>query len=421
MNIDGYFCLKKIKHLILLLSLFIGLNLSAQGRLVIDGLIYITIDNQAKLVLENSNSNALINTNNGGIITENEFDQIVWKIGTTTGSYLVPFVSETTLTPIPFTAAIGPAGIGSGAIYFSTYPGSSWDNNTYRPTDVTTMAAAGIGNNSAHVIDRFWIMDAIGYTTKPSAVLNFTYRDSEHTQPGNTIIEANLSAQRFHAGPNTWGDYLPQGITNTTLNSTINVPVSPTDFWRSWTLVESNFPLAIELAYFNSTCIGNQPVLSWQTLLEQQADHFELERMNSNSIFEVIATIPSTGGNGIQNYEYSVTSYNDGVFRLVEVDNNGNHNVLSYLSSDCRNGAENYIAYEPMSNAIILQFDGQAENNETLLLYDASGRMVFKREILIQKGVNTLSVPVSELAAGVYFIQLKNGLDILNGQIIKAY
>lgn len=391
-----------------------------QGRLILDGPVYMVIENQAKLVVENSNTNAITNTGVGGIVTESEFDQVVWKLNTATGSFVVPFISETTLTPIPLTLSVSSSGVGSGDIWFSTYPGPIWDNFTYRPSDVTQMSSSGSANNSDHVIDRFWIIDAQGYSTKPAVNLEFTYRDSEHLQVGNSIVESDLAAQRFHPGPDVWGDYAPQGITSTTLNTTSGVSVNPADFWRSWTLVESNIPLAIDLAYFKSGCSGEDVILYWETLSELHSDYFEIERLNANGFFDVIAHVNAMGGVSPQSYQYDVSLFREGLFRLVEVDENGVRTLKSTLYADCRNLTESIVSFLNESNAVFLQFNGEVESQEMLNIYDTRGRIVFQQTLEITKGLNTFIIPTVDFATGIYFVQVRNGSDHVQGKILKA-
>lgn len=393
----------------------------SQGRLVVEGTAYIPIENQAKLVIENASSNAILSTGAGGILTESEYDQVVWKIGGASGNYQIPFVSEVTLTSIPFTTNITIPGTGNGTIWFSTYPGAIWDNDTYKPSDVTTMGSAGSANNSDHVVDRFWIVDALDYTVKPEVILGFTYRDSEHTQAGNLIMEPALGAQRFNPVSNTWGDYLPQGITNTAVNTTSLVPVSSADFWRSWTLVENNIPLAVQLAYLKTLCNGNQLTIYWQTLGETNTDYFDIERMNATtSQFELITSVNALGSGGTHTYSEALNVL-EGDFRLVEVDVDGNRSILAYVSGNCRDGLETFATYDHTVGAILLQFTGEQESVENMLVYDASGRLVFEQQLAIQKGGNTYVIPNVRLSSGVYFVQWKNGTNLLNEPIIKAY
>jgi hypothetical protein len=393
----------------------------SQATFNITGGAYVVIDNAAKLVVENPSTTAISNTGSGGIMTESEFDQVVWMIGTNSGTFTMPFVSQATITQIPFTATISSPGTGSGVIRFSTYPGPVSDNNTYRPSDVTHMYDYNTNtiNNSNHVIDRFWIIDALGYTTKPTATFAFTYRDIEHTVASNTIVEADLGAQRFNSGTNQWGDYLPQGTTNTVTNQTSGVPVSPANFFRSWTLSEITNPLAVDLTYFKATCNGEDLKFNWQTAYEADVDHFELERFNNTS-FEVIAFVPSQGGVGINDYSYTSPIYRNGLFRLMEVDQNGARIEKSSLTADCSASSDVWVSFNNSTNTLNMQFNGELDSDETLEIFDASGKVVFRSTVTVQKGTNVVSVPDLDFSNGMYAVRMKNGTGLINEKIIKS-
>ncbi|ASS49391.1 MAG: hypothetical protein A3D31_03285 [Candidatus Fluviicola riflensis] len=392
-----------------------------QGRLILNNNAFMVVDNSAKVVIANPATNAVSTTGTGGnIVTESEFDQVIWNIGTSTGIYVMPFTSQTTFTKIPFTANITAAGTGAGAIRFSTYPGPTWDNNTYRPSDVTHMwdYFSASFNNSLHVIDRFWIIDALSYGTKPTATFQFTYRDSEHLAVGNTIVESDLGAQRFNSSTNHWGDYLPQGVTNAVTNTTSNVPVSPTNFFRSWTLSEITFPLAAEIAYFKSSCTGDALVLEWQTLSESGLDHFEIEHLQ-NGQFAVIGFVQPTGaGAGIENYSFVSAVNREGVFQLVEVDIDGNRAVKSSISASCIATDNVIVSYS--NGGIIMSFDGAAESVEDLQIYDAGGRLVYHSDLSVSNGANTVVIPDLNLSHGMYMVRLKNGLNTINEKVVAA-
>jgi len=407
------------KHYATTAGIFLSGIACCQSNLVIHNNAYIVIDNSAKVVIENPVPTAVAVSGTGAnIITESEFDQLIWRVGTSTGNYTVPFTSQT-LTKIPFTAAITGAGTGSGTIAFSTYPGPNYDNNTYRPTDVTNMYDnTNSGNNSNHVIDRFWIIDALGYAAKPSATFQFTYIDAEHLQAGNIIVEANLGAQRFNSASGIWSDYMPQGSTNTATNSTSGVPVVPADFFRSWTLGEFITPLAAEVAYFKSSCEGNFLQLEWQTLSESGTDHFEIEHFDG-AHFTVIGFAAATGnGSGARNYAFQSSVIREGTFRLVEVDENGNRIIKSLLSASCVSGDEPVIGYSAEISGITMSFEGEEDAVETLGIFDAAGRLVYTSDLQISYGPNAISVSGLFLSYGMYAVRLKNGLNQITGKVI---
>jgi hypothetical protein len=412
-----------MKYFITATGILLSCGVFSQSRLVINNNAFIVIDNNAKVVVQNPATNGITTLGTGGnIVTESEFDQVYWFVGTSTGTYVMPFTSQTTFTKIPFTANITAAGTGAGVIRFSTYPGATWDNNTYKPSDVTHMFDYNTNtiNNSSHVIDRFWIVDANGYGTRPTATFQFTYRDAEHTAPGNTIIEADLGAQRFNYGTNHWGDYLPQGTTNTAANTTSGVPVSPADFFRSWTLSEITNPLASELAYLKSSCTESELILSWQTISETDVDHFEIEHYE-NGQFVVIGFVPATGSSSQGQYYTFASSVNrEGVFNLIDVNSNGERLLRSSVSASCVSNDDVYISYDPGVNGLLMSFDGAAESVETLSIYDAAGKLVHQRDIEVDNGPNSLVVPNLFLSHGMYMVRMQNGLNTINEKVIAT-
>src|SRR5579863_4637361 len=152
----------------------------AEAQLVMTGGYYVVLNGGSQstptsLVLTNSSPAGITNNGTGWIISENEFNQVDWNIGTGTGTYVVPFGYSTT-DYLPVTCSISPAGVGNGSIKFATYHGSNWDNTAYKPSDVTTMADFGAADYSTSTVDRFWIVDPeSGYSTKPTPNLTLTY------------------------------------------------------------------------------------------------------------------------------------------------------------------------------------------------------------------------------------------------------
>src|ERR1043165_3504153 len=203
--------MKYMKHIFAAACALMPLLGLSQGRIVMDNDGYIVISNSAYLVIDNSNANALTQTGTGGrIISEAEGNILRWNISNATGSYVVPFYDDGDAQEIPLTVTIGTGGTAGATnrIDFSTYDGG-WDNNTYRPTGVTNMGNVTVpaANNSAKVIDRFWIIDA-NHATKPSATLSFTYIDNEWSVASNTISEGNLRAQRWNTTVGDWDGFI---------------------------------------------------------------------------------------------------------------------------------------------------------------------------------------------------------------------
>ena len=223
----------------------------AEAQLVMSGSYYVVLNGGSQstptsLVLTNPSPAGITNNGTGWIVSENEFNQVVWDIGTDIGNYVVPFGYSTT-DYLPLICGINIAGVGGGGnLKFATYHGSSWNNTSYKPSDVTTMADFGSPDYSNNAVDRFWIVDpGSNYSTKPTMDLILTYirgAASEIAAP-NFILEYTLIAQRYNSSSSVWSDFL--GTTNTdatnantgTVNSGV---VTPANFFRSWCVMNDS-------------------------------------------------------------------------------------------------------------------------------------------------------------------------------------
>src|SRR4051812_9566445 len=102
-TLDSYFFAVKdhriYKCIMMYLILCIVTNVKsslAQGRLILNNGGIVNITNSAFVVIDNSNPNAITRNTSGHIISEGKFNRVKWNIGTTAGSYVVPFGIGTT-------------------------------------------------------------------------------------------------------------------------------------------------------------------------------------------------------------------------------------------------------------------------------------------------------------------------------------
>ena len=246
-----------------LMSLLFYSGLS-QNRILFNQDAYVVISNGAYLVIDNPNPNAITTMGTGGnIISEDEYNVVQWNIGSSMGSYTVPFTTATFIK-IPLTIDLTAAGTGTSSnIIFSTYETGTDINTTY-PSDVTNMNSFCNTDNSLYVVDRFWRIDAGSYTVKPAAIINFGYNDAANELVGfNTIVESKLKAERFNASTALWETpYHLFGIADPVLNNVSGVTVSPPDFHKSWTLVDTTIMTIPITALSASVCSNTQAILT---------------------------------------------------------------------------------------------------------------------------------------------------------------
>ncbi|MCC6584300.1 MAG: hypothetical protein IT271_11410, partial [Chitinophagales bacterium] len=175
--------MKRILHILLFIALVS--DCLAQARLILNNGGIVNITNGAFMVIDNPATNAITRNTSGHIISEDEFNRVKWNIGTTAGSYVVPFgIGAAEYLPVSFTTS-GAAGA-SGNLTFAMYPVGSWQNTANLPAGVTNFINNYSADNSVFSMDRFWRIEPANYTTKPAlSNLILTYRDIEHSVASN--------------------------------------------------------------------------------------------------------------------------------------------------------------------------------------------------------------------------------------------
>jgi len=248
----------------ILLGMFSCAFSYAQHGLVITDNAYLVIDNGANVVIENPATNAITSINGANIVSENENDVIKWNIGTATGQYNIPFTNANG-TKIPLTVNATTAGTGTGSLILSTFETLNDDNTNY-PTGVANLQMACNADNGLAAIDRFWRIDANNFTAKPGVNINFGYDDAAAEMGGtNTITEAALKAVRYNDGNNLWE--APQfiyGVANATNNVVNNATVAAANFYKYWTLVDTNsfiIPVVANAIPNDTICVGDSVTL----------------------------------------------------------------------------------------------------------------------------------------------------------------
>ncbi len=396
-----------------------------QGRVVINNNAWLRIDNGAWVVIEEP-TNAGIQTlgTGGNIRSEGEFNRIRWQIRNTTGVYTIPFTTANGVKmPFTYEAVGGASNEAQASICFSTFnygavAGNNWDNNTYRPSDVTHMHNYYVGppsNNSDNVVDRFWLVDPYAspgftYSTKPSIRLGFTYDPGAATgevRTGNAITGAStVGAQRFNPGPQWWGDYWPAGTWAAgAVNTVTNVNVMPADFFRSWTLSNILQPLPVELLGFDARCDAERVRLQWITGSEMGTSRFVIERSGDAEIFLPIAELAAQG-NGQAPFEYEYVDEqpsSPAYYRLRMDDADGTSAHSPVREASCAGGSTAIINAWDGGDAMHVIIRSARDQQVTLRVHDEAGRLLVQEQgIALIQGLNSFEIDQHGAATGVY-------------------
>lgn len=412
-------------------SLFFAFGAWSQARINFQGDpgAYIVIEDGAYLVIGNGNANAITNPENGNIVSEDEFDYVKWNIGTNDGMYTVPFTTGNN-DKIPLEVNITSAGSGGSdpGFLFSTYGGlgsDPWDSDVNKPTIVqhTYDIATGSVNNSPFVIDRFWIIDADGYGTKPTATLSIGYADEEHEANDNTITESALGGQRYNSDEDIWGDYLPQGTADIANDVVTGIPAPAADFYRVWTLVSNEMPLPVELTNLAAQCKNGAMQITWATQSEHNNDYFLIERSANGNHWQTLTEVAGSGNSSVEiRYEaydetpLSSTTY----YRITQVDYNGDSRIYGPVAGTCSDYDLDIVSVMNNfdSDQLLMNVSSSINSDFQLYVLDMSGKVLIAEQgVAIRNGMNQVKINKSEMSMGIYIIQLVNDNHLLTRKV----
>ncbi|MEP6512293.1 MAG: T9SS type A sorting domain-containing protein, partial [Parafilimonas sp.] len=180
--------------------------------------------------------------------------------------------------------------------------------------------------------------------------------------------------------------------------------------------------IAVDWLFFTAEKSGNNAaLLKWSTASEMNNDHFEIERSKDKITFTAIANVPAGNfPNQTQNYSYTDNTVESGInyYRLKQVskDSSFSYSGLAQVTF----GASWSIQPNPATDNAKIIFSNQATNIQ-IALSDAAGKMVYH---LTQQSVNAndvITIPVNNLATGVYFLRIITGADSRTERIFVSH
>jgi hypothetical protein len=367
----------------------------------------------------------------GGIMMETEYSITQYNIGAATTAITLPYFSVTSGSvqfPLGVTGLGGGIVSSNGNIQFSSKKApvlsTGYDNLLYLPSGVNNMNGYNppptfVADNSPNAIDRFWIIDAKGYSTSPGATFSFGYANTEGAVNGgnSATLIPNLEAMAFDQGALTWGNYGPTGAnaTGATTGAVSGVILNAGymgNIFRSWTLVNKLNPLPIELLTFTGTCLNKGINLTWITASESNSNYFTIEKSFDGQNFTWLANVNAAGNSTRQiNYSYyddntSVTTY----YKLSETDKNGSEKTYrTIVVNGCNATANENINVYSSNQNINIGVYSLSNQPVHVTVYDITGRIIYANTLSAVEGNNTYTLN-PQVAKGIYMVEVQTNL-----------
>lgn len=179
--------------------------------------------------------------------------------------------------------------------------------------------------------------------------------------------------------------------------------------------------LPIELAEFKGNRSGENNYLTWRSVTEVDASHYELERSGNGNYFIKIATLKAAGSGTLYNYTDNI--YGSNFYRLKLVDNNGTYKYSKtiFLRETVGNITMNTVSPNPFKNTISVSFELAAAQDLRLSLIDAAGRELVTRTVTGVEGINKdiRLEGLDKLPRGIYALRISGNEVLLQQKMVK--
>jgi hypothetical protein len=194
------------------------------------------------------------------------------------------------------------------------------------------------------------------------------------------------------------------------------------------TLASTDKPLPIELLSFDAMCTNHTVTISWATASENNNHHFTLERScDDMNHFATIATIQGAGNSSsLKTYSFTDTDFPGDVcyYRLSQTDNDGITTQFNAVAASCElNTGFNFSAAypNPVLHELNVLFTDNDNEHIQIAITNVLGQQFYTKEIVCEKGLNTVTLDLSNYSSGIYFLELTNGKKSFNKKVIKSY
>ena len=327
---------------------------------------------------------------------ENGSALVKWNLGSTVGAHVFHFgYSSTEYIPFTYNHVSGT----SASIYAGTY--HTGNSNLPLPPTVTHIRNNFGLDNSANTVDRFWYLNNVGGINYNSNLI-FT---ATPTEVGSIT---SLLSQRWISPLIAWTNPVP-GIQTSIATGNNTNGITAINNW--WTLSGNNTPLPVELISFTGLCDDGNIKLNWATASEINNDRFIVEKSyNGIEFFQLSIEHGHGNSTTISNYEYRDNNSTSGLsyYRLRQIDFDNKETFYGPIAvKSCISDDVSVVLVNDGNNPTI--FINSTEYIPVqIVVYDTNGKNLFNKELTIQSSQMKIELPLSDLAAGIYYVNIQS-------------
>lgn len=235
-------------------------------------------------------------------------------------------------------------------------------------------------------------------------------------------IDAGASTANFKAG--RYNGSVWSYPTIASLNPT-SIQVAGLTTFGEFAIGESLMALPVKLLNLTGY-IKNQGIqLEWKTQSEINMERYDVERSSNGQQFVKTGTVQTKGNsNVVLSYAwFDASPFNNiNYYRIKSVEKSGVVSYSEVIKVNIISGRSEIVFYPNLviSNTINLQLKNIPQGAYSLSLINTLGQQVFKKLILHDGSTSMQAVPVNNVPAGMYFLNLSgNGIKFTKQVQIK--
>jgi len=371
----------------------------------------ISLKGSVNIFVQDGSSIAIQSTGTSGFyITDNGVGTIDWNIQNNTGTYIIPFVS-TANENVPVTVDITSPGTGTTAKFSnvdgspSNYP-TFWDPNS---------------------INRYWTLNFDNYTTLPTGnvILGWTYNDVP-----TSYLDVQLKYYKdVYSGVWTNNELATNNVPSNpallrTTTFPINLYLNTLNSNHTWTLMNPNTSLPVELTIFEAYPVNNEYIMThWETALEINNFGFTVERSQDAIHFDSIGFVQGYNNSTLtQTYYFPDHQVNKNIlyyYRLKQIDNDGHFEYSNIKVAMIQSEGLTFDVFpNPAINNTQFYINSGESKNIVIKLTNMLGQRVSENKYFINSGSNKIDFNTSSLATATYNITLEDGLNTITRKFV---
>jgi len=164
--------------------------------------------------------------------------------------------------------------------------------------------------------------------------------------------------------------------------------------------------------------------LNWNTLSEQNLDHFIVERSSDASSYAEIGYVVAKGGSGNTGYMFSDLLVKPGMnyYRIKSVDKDGEISYTKVVAvNTSAKGVSLLLVYpNPFGHKVQVKIESETNASARIRILNMGGAVIRQQDEIVRTGANIFVVKdVSGLPPGIYYLEIIAGDINFTTKIIK--